>query len=128
MTAIKAQDRAFSADTDLAETLLVATRKTHSHEAPGTVRYANLHQRPGTPLEAYAVARALSGLPWESGPQPFAFVDTATEVGIHMQTAILQGGCVAQRHAELATCLLALTDTPRLLCAFRAYPKRSPCP
>ena len=111
LTAVRAQDRAFSADTELAEILLVATRKKHRYHPPGTIRYVNLHQRPASPLEAYAVARTLSGLPWESGPQPFAFADTTTEIGIHMETATLQGGCVALRHVELATCLLALTDT-----------------
>ena len=126
LTAIKAQDRAFSADTDLAEILLVATRKTHSHDSPGAIRYANLHQRPANPLEAYAVARALSGLPWASGPQPFAFADTATEIGIHMQTAILQGGCVALRHAELAAGLLALTDTPAPALCFPRLPQAYP--
>ena len=104
----------------------MATRKTHSHDSPGAIRYANLHQRPANPLEAYAVARALSGLPWASGPQPFAFADTATEIGIHMQTAILQGGCVALRHAELAACLLALTDTPAPVLRFPRLPQAYP--
>ena len=126
LTAIKAQDRAFSADTDLAEILLVATRKNHLYDPPGAIRYANLHQRPANPLEAYAVARALSGLPWKSGPQPFAFADTATEIGIHMQTATLQGGCVALRHAELAACLLALTDTPAPVLRFPRLPQAYP--
>lgn len=54
-----ARDSAFSADTDLAECLIVARRR-HAKESPHKrVYFVNLFERPGTKLAAQEVARSI---------------------------------------------------------------------
>ena len=52
-------DRAFSADTGMAEVLLVAKRKEDPTDKPGETLVANLRCRPKALLEAVVVARAI---------------------------------------------------------------------
>ncbi len=52
-------DRAFSADTGMAEVLVVATLQGPNGESPGEVFVANLFQRPRTLLEAATIARII---------------------------------------------------------------------
>ena len=49
-------DRAFSADTGMAEVLVLATRKQDPRESTGKVMVTNLHRRPTTLLEALILA------------------------------------------------------------------------
>ena len=59
ITTYGSTDRAFSADTGMAEVLVVATRKRLDSETPGKVFIANMLRRPKTLLEAAAIARAI---------------------------------------------------------------------
>ncbi len=54
---------AFSADTGMAEVLVVATRKNDDEETDGATLFVNLQHRPQTILEAATMARAVRGLP-----------------------------------------------------------------
>ena len=49
--------RAFSADTGMADILIVATRTTDSEEADGTALFANLLRRPASLFESSEIAR-----------------------------------------------------------------------
>lgn len=53
-------DRAFSADTGMAEILLVATRGENDESEREKICIANLYSRPKTPLEAGVTARAIN--------------------------------------------------------------------
>ena len=59
------EDRAFSADTGLAEVLVIATRGNQDSGKIPSVMYINLEHRPSTVLEAHEVARAVSAIPEE---------------------------------------------------------------
>ena len=56
-------DCAFSADTGMAEVLVVATRKSGDEETGGTTLFVNLQRRPHTILEAVTVARSVQRIP-----------------------------------------------------------------
>ncbi len=53
-------ERAFSADTGMAEVLVVATRKTEDSDCKPSVTYVNLERRPDSILEASEIARTIN--------------------------------------------------------------------
>ncbi len=56
-------DRAFSADTGMAEVLIVATRRRERTEQDAPVLFVNLASRPDTILDAVAMAREVVNIP-----------------------------------------------------------------
>ena len=56
------EDRAFSADTGMAEVLIVATRLDGENSKPPSVTYVNLKSRPDSILEAFEFARMISDI------------------------------------------------------------------
>jgi len=66
--------RAFSADTGMAEAIIVATRNTDTltlgEPATDTATYAVLHRRPASLLEALETVRAIQSVCGEPGTQP----------------------------------------------------------
>ena len=56
-------DRAFSADTGIAEALVVATKRRAGNGADGSALFVNLHRRPATALEAAETANLVARLP-----------------------------------------------------------------
>ena len=77
-------ERAFSADTGMAEALVVATRKTGLDVEPGPVLFVNLRRRPESLLEAAWIARRTSGLPRTPGAAGALFLsdaERAPEIG-----------------------------------------------
>ena len=65
LTPGRSQASAFSADTSIAEVLIVATRRRSHETAEDRVLWVSLRNRPRTPLEAVHVARQIAGI--ESG-------------------------------------------------------------
>ena len=100
-------DRAFSADTGMAEALIVATKRRDRNGPPaGTALFVNLHRRPATLLEAAEVAKLVAHLPetpatgrLRAGGQP---------LGSYIRAPLNEGGCAALRESALADTMMAL--------------------
>ena len=101
-------DRAFSADTGMAEVLVIATKKTDTGLSGETARFVNLLRRPHTILEAATVARTVQRIPADLsvGTISIDFHRQWTEsrmqhsghaVG-HRLRGPSRGGCSAGRH------------------------------
>ena len=97
-----ADDRAFSADTGMAETLVIATRRGHVSSGADTghvdastvqVNWVSLRRRPENPVEAVTMARAVV----QSSP---GAGEGTTEVGASGSSAFLEvGGADGQQSA-----------------------------
>ena len=100
-------DRAFSADTGMAEALIVATKRhdRNGMPAPAPALFVNLHRRPATLLEATETARLVARLPAAAtghigaGGQP---------LGSYIRAPLHEGGCAALRESALADAMMAL--------------------
>ena len=97
-------DRAFSADTGMAEALVVAKKRRNRNGASGL--FVNLHRRPTTLLEAAEIAKLVARLPKTSatgriraGGQP---------LGSYIRAPLSEGGCAALRESALAGTMMAL--------------------
>ena len=60
-------ERAFSADTGMAELLVLGTKLEEGERADRSTTFVNLVRRPRTLLDAYALARVIARIPAESG-------------------------------------------------------------
>ena len=99
-------DRAFSADTGMAETLVVATKRRDRNGSAEPALFVNLHRRPATLLEAAEIATLVARLPKTSatgriraGGQP---------LGSFIRAPLSEGGCAALRESALADAMMAL--------------------
>jgi len=96
-----ATDQAFSADTGMAEVLVVATRRGEAEKEDGSALFANLHRRPQTILEAAIIARSIRELP------PDALVGAITigdreRAGCGIRGTLTETGCAGLREAGVA--------------------------
>ena len=101
--------RAFSADTGMAEVLVVG-RKIGSEESD--TLFANLRQRPHSILEAVSVARRI-GCADAATTQPSTGripLTGADEAGVFVRTEIQNGGASGILEAGLAQTMLALSE------------------
>ena len=100
-------DCAFSADTGMAEALVVATKRRDRNGPPaGMALFVNLHRRPATLLEAAEIAKLVAHLPetpatgrLRAGDQP---------LGSYIRAPLSEGGCAALRESALADTMMAL--------------------
>ena len=98
-------ERAFSADTSMAEVLLVATKRDETHLPTGDALFVNLFRRPRNMVEASDVAKLIDGLPTErvghlrAGEQ---------RLGTYIRARLEDGGCAALRESALAEAMMAL--------------------
>ena len=100
-------DRAFSADTGMAETLVVGTKK-HDPDSPrGDALFVNLLRRPRSLAEAVALAVAVRDLPADR-PSGRFFLGNLAEVGTFVRAPLAEGGCAALREPALADAMLSL--------------------
>ena len=85
--------RAFSADTGMAECLVVATRAESEGAGPALVRFANLSRRPRTSLEAHEAAKGVArGADTVEGGFEDSGAAGIVELGLHeVIAAMLQG-------------------------------------
>ena len=90
-------DRAFSADTGMAEVLVIATKKSGNTEQTNrTTLYVNLLHRPQTILEAVTVARALRRVP--ADPLTGAIkIGSGERVGCLIRSTLADTGCAGLR-------------------------------
>ena len=100
-------DRAFSADTGMAEALVVGTRKRDPDSPSGNTLFVNLLRRPRSLAEGGAVASAVCDLPTDRRSGRFRLGDLA-EVGTFIRAPLAEGGCAGLREPALADAMLTL--------------------
>ena len=111
-------DRAFSADTGMAEALVVATRRRDSCKATSEAMFANLYHRPRSLAEAFEMARSihqilrptLSKCSAQATRQGRLRIGDAEIIGTYIRAPLRQGGCASLREAGLADTALGLLE------------------
>ena len=99
-----ARNRAFSADTSMAETLLIANKKTKPTKDESETLFVNLHSRPSTIAEAAEVAKLVRSL---SKSQRTGKINAGDqELGSYIFAPLTQGGCAALRTSSLADTMI----------------------
>ncbi len=107
-------DRAFSADTGMAEVLVIA-KKTNEKLIDNKVTYINLHARPKHPLEATLLASRIRAA-IESNVKVLRYSDdpNSDAVGNLITGDITTGSCAGIRSAAIADSMLAFTQKGQL--------------
>ena len=100
--------RAFSADTGMAEALVLATKCRQGREGCGDALFVNLHHRPKSLLEASEMARAVRRLPSQDR-QGRLCVGSRETIGTYIRAPLSQGGCASLRETTLADAALGFT-------------------
>lgn len=100
--------RAFSADTGMAEALLIAKRTSDGQQGDGKALFANLHRRPANLLESSEVAKSIraAGVA-RSGKLR---VGNSLVVGNFVRATLDQGGCAGLREEQVASSMLSLQE------------------
>ena len=99
-------DRAFSADTGMAEALIVATKRRGEDGAGEPALFVNLRRRPASLLEAAETARLVARLPAASASGRFRAGGQL--LGSYVRAPLGEGGCAALREPALAETMMAL--------------------
>ena len=100
-------DRAFSADTGMAEVLLVATKKSNRDEETGSALFVNLQERPKHPAAAAEIARAVARV--ESGLTAGKVrLGTEQVAGSFVRAPLSESGCAGVAEEGLAEFMMAL--------------------
>ena len=101
-------DRAFSADTGMAEALVVATRGSRKKKSSATsTLFVNLRQRPSNLQEAAELARLTTELPRDSMS---GHIQAGNQkLGNYIRAPLGDGGCAALREPALADLMTALS-------------------
>ena len=118
-----AHERAFSADTGIAEALVVAVKCAESIEADesdASVLYLNLNRRPRGMVEAAAIARAVGSLPDQRSD---LLLLGGEHVGCVVRAKLADGGCASLREPNVAETALALRDGILQLARLREKPR-----
>ena len=100
-------DRAFSADTGMAEALVVANKCRGGQQECGETLFVNLYHRPRSLAEAFEIARAVSRLSSEAR-QGRLHVGNHQAIGTYIWAPLSQGGCASLRETTLADTALGL--------------------
>ena len=99
-------DRAFSADTGMAEALVVATRGQADQAPRDQTLFVNLYRRPPSLLEAAEVAKLVTLIPDSSVSGYIRAGDQ--QLGSYIRASMNEGGCAALRESALADVMIAL--------------------
>ncbi len=100
-------DRAFSADTGMAEAMVLATKGPPEPTEDSQALFVNLWRRPVTLLEAAEVARLASHLPVTNHTGSLQAGDQ--HLGSYIRAPLSAGGCAALRESALADVMLRLS-------------------
>ena len=100
-------DRAFSADTGMAEALVVANKCHDGQQGCGETLFVNLYHRPRSLAEAFEIARAVSCLSSEARQGRLRVGDRQT-IGTYIRAPLSQGGCASLLETTLADAALGL--------------------
>ncbi|MDE0103797.1 MAG: hypothetical protein OXN89_15595 [Bryobacterales bacterium] len=98
-------DRAFSADTGMAEVLVLARKCKGPGEADGETLFVNLSARPGSLAEAAETARAIANLPSASRSGKLRIGDTQ-RAGNFLRAPLSEGGCAGLLEERLALSMM----------------------
>ena len=109
-------ERAFSADTGMAEALVVATKAEDRDAATSEALFVNLFRRPRSLVEATDVAKLTAALPAASSaalPAASSGRLRAGEqpLGTYIRARLEDGGCAALRETALAETMMALAGS-----------------
>ena len=107
-------DRAFSADTGMAEVLVVATKKISGEESSDMACFVNLDRRPATLLEAVETARVIRRAGPELRQGPLEVTDQGYS-GNFLRAPFRQTGCAGLKDFMLAQAAMALPEGRLLL-------------
>ncbi len=116
IAATGATERAFSADTGMAEVLLVAKKRRPGEPEPGepeedgAALFVNLRRRPRSLLEATDVARTIRRLPAGGAKTGWLLVGDGAVVGSYVRDSLADSGAAGVGNPELAATMLALAD------------------
>ena len=106
-------ETAFSADTNIAEVLVIATKKTASEisaeSASNTFQFANLRNRPSSHVEAMEVAKVITQSDRCIGDGRIA-IGNSDDNGTYIITSRFYGGCAGLTHPSLARFMTSLWD------------------
>ncbi len=102
-------DLAFSADTGMAEVLLVAKKRRAGDSATRSTLFANLTRRPKSLLEATDVARAIRETRRDGGRTGWLMVGDSSVAGSYVRDTLSSTGAAGIRNPDLATSSLALS-------------------
>ena len=108
ITAIGPTERAFSADTSIADILVVGTRRNTTEESEENTLFVNLPHRPHSILEAVTTARAIQRTPPDEGVRPIAIGSTET-AGCSIRSVLAEIGAAGVREADVARTARGLT-------------------
>ena len=101
-------DLAFSADTGMAEALVVATKCRAGQEGSNKkTLFVNLYHRPRSFAEAFEIARSVHRLSPQAR-QGRIYVGDRETIGTYIRAPLSQGGCASLRETTLANVALGL--------------------
>ena len=101
-------DRAFSADTGMAETLIVATKCRFRRESKRReALFVNLFHRPRSLAEAFEMARAVN-LEKLQGRHGRLYVGDSEIIGTYIRAPLYEGGCTSLRETSIAATAVEL--------------------
>ena len=108
------EDRAFSADTGIAEVIVIATKKNYKSNE-NQVQYINLLRRPSTPLEAAAIAARIHGNS-DKDAVDFRLSEDASSIslGCIISSEMTDGGCSGVQSSTVASTMLTFCNRCRL--------------
>lgn len=102
-------DQAFSADTGMAEALVVANKRHDRSKGNTETLFVNLYRRPNSHAEAFEMARAVRNLAPKARQGRIRVGDRKT-AGTYIRAPLKEGGCAALRETALAETALGLLD------------------
>ena len=101
--------QSFSADTGMAEALIIATRRHHADDSGGgEVLYVNLAERPSSLVEAVEIARSVNRI--APTRRTGSLEVGEARIGSFIRAALVNGGCAGIVETDLAACGMALGD------------------
>ncbi|MYB34884.1 MAG: hypothetical protein F4X92_07140 [Gammaproteobacteria bacterium] len=101
--------RAFSADTGMAETLIIGTRRDKNADTSGSTLFVNLERRPKTILEAKTVARSVCSIKAQS-TDSILNLGTEQKGGIYIRGTLTEAGPAGVRSIGVARASLGLVQ------------------
>ena len=94
-------DCAFSADTGMAEVLIIATRRDDGEQASGNVLFVNLLRRPQSILEAVSIAWTIRRIP-TCRMNGSVLVGSEEKLGCYIRGTLAETGSASLRSLEIA--------------------------
>lgn len=94
-------DCAFSADTGMAEVLIIATRRDDGEKASGNVLFVNLLRRPQSILEAVSIAWTIRRIP-TCRMNGSVLVGSEEKLGCYIRGTLAETGSASLRSLEIA--------------------------